>query len=45
VVWLEAPPDFRAVGEFFQDFSEVTDDDVIRLLAAARTPSGSARAS
>jgi predicted phosphoribosyltransferase len=45
VVCLHAPPEFRAVGEFFQDFSEVTDDDVIRLLAAARTPPGSARAS
>ncbi|HEX6364132.1 MAG TPA: phosphoribosyltransferase family protein, partial [Albitalea sp.] len=38
VVCLQAPPEFRAVGEFFADFSEVTDDDVVRLLAAARTP-------
>jgi predicted phosphoribosyltransferase len=45
VVCLEAPRDFRAVGEFFQDFSDVTDDDVVRLLAAARTQPGSARAS
>ena len=38
VVCLHAPPDFRAVGQFFEDFSEVSDDDVVRLLTAARTP-------
>jgi predicted phosphoribosyltransferase len=35
VVCLHAPPRFGAVGEFFDDFSEVTDADVIRLLAAS----------
>jgi predicted phosphoribosyltransferase len=35
VVCLYAPPAFGAVGEFFADFSEVTDDDVISLLAAS----------
>ena len=43
VVCLHAPAEFRAVGEFFADFSEVTDDDVVRLLAETRAhpaPSG-----
>jgi predicted phosphoribosyltransferase len=35
VVCLHAPPAFGAVGEFFADFSEVTDDDVISLLATS----------
>lgn len=35
VVCLSAPAEFGAVGEFFEDFSEVTDDDVVRLLTAA----------
>lgn len=29
---LEEPDGFFAVSQFFQDFSEVTDDDVVRLL-------------
>lgn len=32
VVCLHAPSGFSAVGQFFADFSEVTDDDVVRLL-------------
>jgi predicted phosphoribosyltransferase len=36
VVCLHAPAGFRAVGEFFEDFSEVTDDEVVQLLASAR---------
>jgi predicted phosphoribosyltransferase len=35
VVCLSASAEFGAVGEFFEDFSEVTDDDVVRLLTAA----------
>jgi predicted phosphoribosyltransferase len=35
VVCLHTPADFGAVGEFFEDFSEVTDDEVVRLLAKA----------
>jgi predicted phosphoribosyltransferase len=34
VMCLHAPHDFRAVGQFFADFSEVTDDEVVTLLAA-----------
>jgi predicted phosphoribosyltransferase len=41
VVCLHAPAAFGAVGEFFADFSEVTDDDVVRLLAALRPRAGS----
>jgi predicted phosphoribosyltransferase len=39
VVCLHAPPAFGAVGEFFEDFSEVTDDDVIALLAGTKARS------
>jgi predicted phosphoribosyltransferase len=38
VVCLDAPAEFPAVGAFFADFSEVTDDDVVRVLAGAREP-------
>lgn len=33
VVCLETPEDFGAVGEFFEDFGEVTDEQVVRDLA------------
>ncbi len=32
VVCLQAPPHFYAVGEFFEDFSQVSDEDVIAIL-------------
>lgn len=32
VIYLEAPPHFYAVGEFFEDFSQVSDEDVITIL-------------
>jgi predicted phosphoribosyltransferase len=35
VVVLAAPPAFRAVGEWYQSFGQLTDADVVRLLAAA----------
>ncbi|WP_431637118.1 alpha/beta family hydrolase [Dyella sp. KULCS107] len=35
VVCLSAPPDFRAVGQFYQRFEAVPDEEVIELLAAA----------
>lgn len=34
VVILEAPPDFMAVGAYYEDFHEVSDDEVTRALAA-----------
>jgi predicted phosphoribosyltransferase len=38
VVCLSAPHDFYAVGQFFEDFSEVTDEMVVTALSrAART--------
>jgi predicted phosphoribosyltransferase len=37
VVCLHAPDDFYAVGQFFENFSEVTDDMVVAALAAAPT--------
>ncbi len=36
VVCLHAPPWFRAVGQFYEDFSATTDEEVVRLLEAAR---------
>ncbi len=35
VVCLDAPPDFRAVGSWYRDFTQVDDDEVIRLLDEA----------
>lgn len=35
VVCLETPSPFYAVGQFYRDFSEVTDDEVTRVLAGA----------
>ncbi|WP_437361019.1 phosphoribosyltransferase [Inquilinus limosus] len=38
VVCLSAPHFFGAVGRFYEDFSQTTDDEVIRLLAEAAAP-------
>lgn len=35
VVCLESPPEFYAVGQFYNDFSQTTDEQVIRLLDEA----------
>jgi predicted phosphoribosyltransferase len=37
VVCLHAPEDFMAVGQFFDEFSEVTDEMVVAALARRRT--------
>ena len=34
VICLEAPPSFVAVGQFFEDFSPVTDGEVMRIMKA-----------
>lgn len=39
VVCLHSPPYFYAVGQFFEDFAEVTDEMVVRALARPLTPS------
>jgi len=39
VVCLQSPEEFFAVGQFFGDFSEVTDDMVVAALAHSRKPS------
>lgn len=36
VVCLEQPPDFRAVGTWYADFTQVSDEEVVALLSAAR---------
>lgn len=40
VVVLETPASFHAVGQFYRDFGQVPDDDVVRILrrAAERAP-------
>jgi putative phosphoribosyl transferase len=35
VVCVIAPSDFSSVGEWYQDFAQVSDDDVIRLLGSS----------
>jgi predicted phosphoribosyltransferase len=40
LVVLATPASFYAVGAFYDDFRQVTDDEVERLLAAAARPSG-----
>ncbi|HXG52842.1 MAG TPA: phosphoribosyltransferase family protein [candidate division Zixibacteria bacterium] len=37
VVYLDTPEDFFAVGQFFEDFSQVTDEEVIRILASTKS--------
>ncbi|WP_309137201.1 hypothetical protein, partial [Escherichia coli] len=32
VLCLQAPPHFQAVGQFYQDFAQVEDDEVVALL-------------
>jgi putative phosphoribosyl transferase len=41
VVCVESPPDFSAVGQWYRDFTQTTDDEVMRALrdAAARSRS------
>lgn len=36
VVTLSAPEEFYAVGEFYEDFSQTSDDEVLRLLKKSR---------
>ena len=35
VVWIITPGGFRAVGQFYHDFSQTTDDEVSELLEVA----------
>jgi predicted phosphoribosyltransferase len=37
IVCLKIPGDFRAVGQSFDDFTQVTDDDVVELLRRQRS--------
>lgn len=40
VVCLEVPDYFMAVGQFYLDFPQVEDEEVVRLLRAAQSPHG-----
>jgi putative phosphoribosyl transferase len=35
IVCLKAPADFYAVGQYFEDFSQVTDEDVVEILGGS----------
>jgi putative phosphoribosyl transferase len=39
-VWVFAPADLWAVGAWYDDFSQTTDDEVVDLLSAAHTRTG-----
>jgi putative phosphoribosyl transferase len=41
VVCLDVPSEFYAVGEFFEDFSQVTNEDVITILGGSKVGEGS----
>lgn len=36
VVYLDTPQDFFAVGQYFEDFSQVTDQEVVAILGSVR---------
>lgn len=38
LVCLLIPPDFRAVGQYYEDFGQVSDEEVVRLLRASAGP-------
>ena len=38
VVYLYAPDNFQAVGQFYEDFGQVEDDEVIALLSERKKP-------
>ena len=44
VIVLDAPQGFHAIGQFYDDFSQVPDDEVIRLLASPAPDAPRARA-
>jgi predicted phosphoribosyltransferase/predicted alpha/beta-hydrolase family hydrolase len=45
LVVLATPPDFRALGVWYADFTPTSDDEVVRLLAASRSAGPTSRAS
>ena len=38
VIALHTPQQFFAIGQFYEDFAQTPDDEVVRLLAASREP-------
>lgn len=45
LVCLACPPSFRAVGYWYEDFAQVSDEEVVRLLDQAAHPEGTGRLS
>jgi uncharacterized protein (TIGR00369 family) len=42
VICLEMPERFLAIGEWYEDFSQTSDEEVVALLRAAQAPAGTA---
>jgi putative phosphoribosyl transferase len=40
VICLQAPPSFMAVGSWYRDFTQTTDEEVVRMLEEERADSG-----
>jgi uncharacterized protein (TIGR00369 family) len=40
VICLEMPDHFQAIGEWYEDFAQTSDEEVVALLRAARAPAG-----
>jgi len=36
LICLETPSDFMAVGSYYQDFTQVTDEDVVKILERSK---------
>ncbi len=41
VIVLHSPPQLRSIGEWYADFTQTPDDEVVQLLAAANPTSES----
>jgi uncharacterized protein (TIGR00369 family) len=44
VICLEMPERFLAIGEWYEDFAQTSDEEVVALLRAARAPAGAGAA-
>lgn len=40
IVALHVPPDFGAVGQFYEDFGQTSDEEVVALMNRSKTPGG-----
>jgi predicted phosphoribosyltransferase len=40
LICLEVPPDLRAIGFWYQNFEQISDEEVVRILERARGGQG-----